>query len=349
MFWKRCFLTVMFVIFSMFDALGAEYSLDVSLGTDGKNVELSVYQVGEKRNGAWELTEKYQEAGIDLNQLDNAEKSQEAAEELTVWTKEKGLFCVAKGRTNNKGNVRFSCGEGAYLVCQTAGLGTASPVICFLPSADGSLSLHASLKYEKEEEPEKPTKPDPTKPEPSEEEPTKPDPTEPEPSEEEPTKPEPSKEEPTKPDPTKPEPSGDGPNEPDGPEPSGGQPDHPDEPTNPEPSGGGPDIPERTSGPDIPNGGGPGEKPNAMLSDGLLPGIAGQISAALADLKIPRMGDTSNLSLLFGIMLVSLGGILLLIYVRIRSRQNQDSDSSKGQYKREGGERKRSRRRPGPR
>lgn len=306
MFWKRCFLTVMFVIFSMFYALGAEYSLDVSLGTDGKNVELSVYQVGEKQNGAWELTEKYQEAGIDLNQLDNAEKSQEAAEELTAWTKEKGLFCVAKGRTNNKGNVRFSCGEGAYLVCQTAGPGTASPVICFLPSADGSLSLHASLKYEKEEEP-------------------------------------------TKPDTTKPEPSGDGPDEPDRPEPSGSQPDHPDEPTNPGPSEGRPDVPEGPSGPDIPDGGGPGEEPDATLSDGLLPGIAGQISTALAGLKIPRMGDTSNLSLLLGIMLVSLGGILLLIYVRIRSRQNQDSDSRKERYQRDCRERKRSRRRPGPR
>lgn len=104
-------------------------------------VEFCCYQVAElseENEVAWELLPEFEDAGIDINQLETAEDYRNAAEKLAELS-EKSHGQAIKKVTNEEGTVVFrNLLQGIYLIDQTdeAQYGVVAPVLIAVPYAD---------------------------------------------------------------------------------------------------------------------------------------------------------------------------------------------------------------------
>lgn len=116
------------------------------IGTDRSDVDLECYLVGRMNDGAnsgisWELTEEFEGAEVDLNQIDEADSQKTAAMELKKYADaHKEIKALRKETSDSEGQVFFDdLEQGIYLIVQTSGFsvyGEILPFLAVIPSMD---------------------------------------------------------------------------------------------------------------------------------------------------------------------------------------------------------------------
>lgn len=134
------------------------------IGTNRAGVELACYQVGALSEDGirYELTEAYQNTGVDFQKIETAEEHRKAAETLEEAVKTSGTPQQTKQTDANGLAVFTGLADGVYLIRQTksADYGLMQTFLAYVPytGEDGRLvyEVQADAKGEKiEAEPEK--------------------------------------------------------------------------------------------------------------------------------------------------------------------------------------------------
>lgn len=130
----------------------ASCRLQVSLGKEGSQVELSIYKIANVKEAAYEWLPEYNGMDIELSQLEKAKDIKEASEKIRDWIEEKKLPPDKTGQSNESGELVFSVDSGAYLIVKESAEGEMAPVLVMIPEGYDSQTFQVSPKYSKSEE-----------------------------------------------------------------------------------------------------------------------------------------------------------------------------------------------------
>lgn len=133
-------------------AEAANCQLHVSLGEEGSQVELAIYQIAEAKEDTYQWLEKYDEINIQLTELKKAKELKDASEKIHSWIEEKNLQPDKNGQTNDSGEIVFAVDSGAYLIVKESKEGEMAPVLVMIPEGYDSQTFQVAPKYSEPEE-----------------------------------------------------------------------------------------------------------------------------------------------------------------------------------------------------
>lgn len=142
---------IMFLICSI-SVEASNCQLQVSLGKEADQVELSIYKIAEAEENGYECLSDYNEIDLELMQLKKANDIKDASRKVYAWIKDQNISADKKGQTNDDGQVVFSVDCGAYLIAKESKEGEMAPVLVMIPNEYDSQTFQAAPKYSKSEE-----------------------------------------------------------------------------------------------------------------------------------------------------------------------------------------------------